>query len=269
MRPPQRKRRLQFEVMESGGSLGEPGGHSLASPVLVSLPSIPIPPPHEPPVQLVVLQGLLSGSYSAHTFPDVGTTYDLSGKGQVRPFGPMDVTGTLHSLGFIQQGHAGGTLTLSDSQGTLTLQLTGPLQRGSPPAQPVRLRDHGGHRRLQECHRSRDGLPSVGCRPDRQRPGRHAESLGANGPLRLEPGGQLQPATSAIPDVIEFDCIYVCMHQEILQKVRSNDETTTAESAAPVRGDGVAQVLSASLAGASWLPPPWSSPSPREENRAG
>ena len=134
MRPPQRKRRLQFEVMESREVLSASlAGASLASPVLVSLPSIPIPPPHEPPVQLVVLQGLLSGSYSAHTFPDVGTTYDLSGKGQVRPFGPMDVTGTLHSLGFIQQGHAGGTLTLSDSQGTLTLQLTGPLQRGFSP----------------------------------------------------------------------------------------------------------------------------------------
>ena len=169
MRSPKRKRRLQFEVMESREVLSASlAGASLASPVLVSLPSIPIPPPHEPPVQLVVLQGLLSGSYSAHTFPDVGTTYDLSGKGQVRPFGPMDVTGTLHSLGFIQQGHAGGTLTLSDSQGTLTLQLTGPPSaRLLSPAQPVRLRDHGGHRRLRECHRSRDGLPSVGCRPDR------------------------------------------------------------------------------------------------------
>ena len=80
-----------------------------------------------------VLNGEVSGSFSAHTFPDVGTSYTLSGQGQVQPLGPTNVTGVVHSLGFIFQGHAGGTLTLSNSKGTLTLELTGPLQSGFSP----------------------------------------------------------------------------------------------------------------------------------------
>jgi hypothetical protein len=122
MRSPRRKRRLQFEVMESRAVLSASlAGASLAPPTLVSLPSIPIPPPHEPLVQLGVLQGQLSGSYSAHTLTplSVWTTYDLSGQGQVQPLGPMTVTGHL-----LSPGRVGGTLTLSDSQGTLTLKLT-------------------------------------------------------------------------------------------------------------------------------------------------
>ena len=117
---------------------------SLASLAVASLapPALVIPPPPEPPVPLpfplpprheVVLHGLLSGSYSASTFPDAGTSYDLSGHGRVQPLGRTNVKCDLHSLGFIQQGHAGGTLTLSDSKGTLTLVLTGPLQSGFSP----------------------------------------------------------------------------------------------------------------------------------------
>jgi len=81
----------------------------------------------------VRLNGQFSGSFSAHTFPDVGTSYALSGQGQVQPLGLTNVTGDLNSLGFISQGHAGGTLTLSNSKGTLTLELTGPLQSGFSP----------------------------------------------------------------------------------------------------------------------------------------
>ena len=132
MRTPRRNRRLQFEVMESREVLSaSPAVAALASPAWVIRPGgLPLPNPlhHE-----VVLHGLLSGSYSAHTFPDVGTSYALSGQGQVQPLGPTNVTGDLHSLGFILQGHAGGTLTLSNSKGTLTLGLTGPLQSGFSP----------------------------------------------------------------------------------------------------------------------------------------
>jgi hypothetical protein len=81
----------------------------------------------------VVLNGQLSGSYSSSTFPDVGTTYDLSGQGQDQLLGPTSVTGRLHSLGFILHGVAGGTLTLSGSRGTVTLELTGPPQDGFAP----------------------------------------------------------------------------------------------------------------------------------------
>ncbi len=129
MRTPKRNQRLQFEVMESRVVLSTGlAGAPLASTALVIAPPFPLPRHHE-----VVLNGLLSGSYSAHTFPDAGTSYALSGQGRVRPLGPTNVTGSLHSLGFILQGHAGGTLTLSDSKGTLTLGLTGPLQSGFSP----------------------------------------------------------------------------------------------------------------------------------------
>ena len=136
MRPPQRNRRLQFEVMESREVLSASlAGASLAPPTLV----IPIPP--EPPVPLPSLHGLLSGSYSAHTLPDVGTTYDLFGQGLVQPLGPMTVTGSVHFPGSILKGHGGGTLTLSDSQGTLTLQLTKPVLDPLPgPLQPITQR---------------------------------------------------------------------------------------------------------------------------------
>ena len=133
MRPPQRNRRLQFEVMESREVLSASLAVApLAPPTLV----IPIPP--EPPVP-PPLHGLLSGSYSAHTLPDVGTTYDLSGQGQVQPFGQMNVTGSVHSPGFILKGHGVGTLTLSNSQGTLTLQLTVPVFHFPPGPQPIPL----------------------------------------------------------------------------------------------------------------------------------
>ena len=103
MRPPQRKRRLQFEVMESARFSRRAWlALSLAPPTLV----IPIPP--EPPVPLPSLHGLLSGSYSAHTLPDVGTTYDLSGQGQVQPLGPMTVTGSVHFPGSILRATAAG-----------------------------------------------------------------------------------------------------------------------------------------------------------------
>ena len=68
MRRPRRNRRLQFEVMESREVLSASlAVHSLASSVWVSLPPVLQPLPPEPPVQLGVLQGQLSGGYSAHT----------------------------------------------------------------------------------------------------------------------------------------------------------------------------------------------------------
>jgi hypothetical protein len=96
---------------------------------LLAIPARVIPPPHHE----LVLHGLLQGTYSASSFPDAGTTYALSGQGQVAPLGPTGVTGSPHSLGFILHGHAGGTLTLSDARGTVTVQLTGPLQNGFSP----------------------------------------------------------------------------------------------------------------------------------------
>jgi hypothetical protein len=147
---PKRNRRLQFEVMESREVLSASLAVAPLAPPTLVIPippkppvplSLPLPTPHE-----VVLNGMLSGSYSAYPFPVSAnafsvsanalpvdeTPFDLSGQGQVQPFGPMTVTG-LYSLGSIQPGHTGEALILSNSQGTLTLELTGPFQRGFPP----------------------------------------------------------------------------------------------------------------------------------------
>jgi hypothetical protein len=126
MRPLKRDRPLQFEVMESREVLSVSLAVApLARPASIIPPPFPVPPQNE-----VVLDGELSGSYSSHTYPDVGTSYTLSGQGQVQPLGPTGVTGRLHSLDFILRGFAGGTLTLSGPKGTVTLELIGPPQRG-------------------------------------------------------------------------------------------------------------------------------------------
>ncbi len=80
------------------------------------------------------LDGNLQGSYTiAPWFPDTGTQYDLSGSGYIQSLGQVTATGELHSIGFIPNGHATGTLTLQNANGTVTLQLVGPSQPGFAP----------------------------------------------------------------------------------------------------------------------------------------
>ena len=62
-----------------------------------------------------------------------GYIYSLSGQGHVRPLGLTNLMGDLNAVGSISEGRAGGTVTLSDSEGTLTLDLTGPLQSSFSP----------------------------------------------------------------------------------------------------------------------------------------
>jgi hypothetical protein len=74
---------------------------------------------------------MLRGSYTAPIpLPDVGKIYTLTGMGVVAGLGKVSVTGSLHALGFIPGGSAGGTITLANTHGTLTVALTGPTQPG-------------------------------------------------------------------------------------------------------------------------------------------
>ena len=95
---------------------------------LVATTTTPIPPVPAP--RELALNGNLHGTYTSHNRPDIGTTYDLFGRGHVTHLGRTSVTGNLHSVGFIMHGHATGQLFLSDARGTLTLTLTGPQQEG-------------------------------------------------------------------------------------------------------------------------------------------
>jgi hypothetical protein len=57
----------------------------------------------------------------------------------------VQISGTLHTPGFILQGHTTGTLVLSSAQGSITLQLVGPPQPGfSPPPSTLQYTITGG-----------------------------------------------------------------------------------------------------------------------------
>jgi hypothetical protein len=83
----------------------------------------------------LALQGAIAGTYTTvPTIPDTGMTQQLDGAGNVKPLGAVTAMGTIHMPGFIREGRATGTLTLTNAHGSVTLQLTGPLQPGfSPP----------------------------------------------------------------------------------------------------------------------------------------
>lgn len=67
---------------------------------------------------------------SVPTMPDVGAGYRLAGSGRLTGFGPAQVKGGLNAPGFIAQGHAGGTVTITGRRGSVRLDLTGPTQPG-------------------------------------------------------------------------------------------------------------------------------------------
>jgi hypothetical protein len=82
------------------------------------------------PIRSIRLNGILHGHYGANApIPDTGTTYVINGAGHVGGFGQASVTGEMHSLGFIAQGHAQGDISLKKAGGTITLHLTGLVQQ--------------------------------------------------------------------------------------------------------------------------------------------
>jgi hypothetical protein len=114
-------RRPELEPFES---------RTLLSSGAVGTPAAAIVSP-QPIEKVVELNGTFRGYYKVHTaVPDVGSTYDFNGSGYVHGVGHAFVTGHIQSLGFVAQGRSTGTLFLAGNRGTLTLQLTGPLQKG-------------------------------------------------------------------------------------------------------------------------------------------
>jgi hypothetical protein len=82
------------------------------------------------------LAGSASGTWTAQPgIPDVGASQNLVGEGKLKGLGDVQVQGSLHLTGFIQSGHAEGTLVLTNPNGSVTLALTGPTQPGfsGPP----------------------------------------------------------------------------------------------------------------------------------------
>jgi hypothetical protein len=97
-------------------------------PQIAPAPSALLPGPIPP---LHVLSGQGEGTFSTPAIQSgAGTDYSISGEGQFAALGQVVLHGGVHSVGFIQHGHAAGILTLTNSRGSLTLALRGPDQPG-------------------------------------------------------------------------------------------------------------------------------------------
>jgi hypothetical protein len=87
--------------------------------------------------KVIALNGTTHGHYIQNTInPDVGSIVTLSGSGTVRGLGKSFVSASLHSVGFIANSSARGTLVLAGPKGTLTLSLTGATQQNGPAPLP-------------------------------------------------------------------------------------------------------------------------------------
>lgn len=80
----------------------------------------------------VKLVGTVKGTYEnkGPVIADEGLSFTFNGQGTVKPLGNVGLGGTLREVGFIAGSRAGGSLTLTNSQGSVTLTLTGPKQNG-------------------------------------------------------------------------------------------------------------------------------------------
>ncbi|HEY4329292.1 MAG TPA: hypothetical protein VGN88_06125 [Phycisphaerae bacterium] len=78
----------------------------------------------------ISLAGTIRGTYSVSTVkPDVGGSYQFLGTGNAGALGAVMASGMVSLPGLVSAaGHATGTLTLANAQGTVTLQLTGPVE---------------------------------------------------------------------------------------------------------------------------------------------
>ena len=111
-----RDRRPQLEILE--GRLALSGGGGTAAISMVK--------PHH-----VALNGEVSGKFwLAPSIPDVGPSQALTGSGTVSPLGQVSASGTFRSPGFVARGRATGTFHLSNTNGSVTIELTGPLEPG-------------------------------------------------------------------------------------------------------------------------------------------
>ena len=84
--------------------------------------------------QNLSLSGTVHGQYFAQSSnPDTGSTYSITAFGRISPLGRTAVTGSYQTPGFILNGTAHGSLTLTAAHGSLTLKLdqAGPIPQNS------------------------------------------------------------------------------------------------------------------------------------------
>jgi hypothetical protein len=112
---------------------------------LQALPGAPLVQSGPAQQQLLPI-GMVHGSWTTKpTLPDAGTIQELQGSGFFPSLGQVQMSGTLHTPGFIREGRTTGTLVLSNARGSITLQLVGPPQPGfSPPPSTLQYTITGG-----------------------------------------------------------------------------------------------------------------------------
>jgi hypothetical protein len=118
--------------------------------------------------------GDASGTYTTTVVGgDLGKTYELVGQIRMPGVGPgvMTVSGSLHTLGNVLQGRAGGDLTLSAPSGSITLHLTGVPQQSSSDPLPTdfNFRVVGGTGHF--AHTTGQGLMQIALNPADQTSG--------------------------------------------------------------------------------------------------
>src|SRR5262245_42471800 len=110
----------------------------LGSRILPSATPLPAPPA---PAQALAgldfhpgLHGQGRGAYQTDAVVSgAGRVYRLRGAADLAGLGHFALSGSVHAVGFIAQGHAGGTLTFRNARGTVTLALEGPEQPAFSP----------------------------------------------------------------------------------------------------------------------------------------
>jgi hypothetical protein len=134
--------RPELELLEGRAMLS---AGSVLSPPLLTVTALLAQ--QSPQQHYLALVGEIKGTWTRiRTLPDVGQSQSLMGSGRVRPLGEVQAEGTLHAPGFIREGHTTGTLTLTNSRGSITLQLVSrqPQPGFSPPARSYDYTITGG-----------------------------------------------------------------------------------------------------------------------------
>ena len=134
-------RSLRIDVLEA---------RALPSLMLGQAPQ-PVPPGGEVAVPTVMAShpaailsqptGHLAGTYTKTISIDAGSEYSFTGAGHTLHLGATTVTGTVDTVGSIHAGHATGTFTITGANGSLTIQVTGPVQHFFAPL-PHHFRYH-------------------------------------------------------------------------------------------------------------------------------
>ena len=80
------------------------------------------------------LHGTGAGHYAGRSLvTDAGPSDTLAGRADLAGLGSFNVSGWVQGVGMVAYGRAAGQLVLSDSRGTITLALHGPVQPGFSP----------------------------------------------------------------------------------------------------------------------------------------